>query len=67
MLLRIYLINLLSPFQWHLVDLLNITILSKHVMNKEAKNNYIINFTLTKQQKKPSISLHKSDLDGFVV
>lgn len=44
-----------------------ITILSKHVMNKEAKNNYIINFTLTKQQKKPSISLHKSDLDGFVV
>lgn len=67
MLLRIYLINLLSPFQWHLVDFFYITILSKHVMNKEAKNNYIINFTLTKQQKKPSRSLHKSDLDGFVV
>ncbi len=44
-----------------------ITILSKHVMNKEGKNNYIISFTLPKQQKKPSISLHKSDLDGFVV
>ncbi|AAY21118.1 hypothetical protein SACOL1258 [Staphylococcus aureus subsp. aureus COL] len=41
--------------------------MSKHVMNKEGINNYIINFTLTKQQKKPSISLHKSDLDGFIV
>ncbi|CRI13977.1 conserved hypothetical protein [Staphylococcus aureus] len=41
--------------------------MSKHVMNREGINNYIINFTLTKQQKKPSISLHKSDLDGFIV